>query len=122
MASAPTHAPHAHSPRLYYIVFGALLLLTASTVAASYVELGAWHTPVGMIIALAKATLIVLIFMHGLESGRLVWMVLAAAFLFLAILYAFTLADYATRRIDDGVRDPGARSSLNTAGPTCDEV
>ena len=112
MSSEPAHAPHAHSPRLYYIVFGALLLLTASTVAASYVDLGVWHTPVGMIIASTKATLIVLIFMHGMESGRLVWMVIAAAVLFLAILYAFTMADYATRPFDEGVRNPGARSAI----------
>ena len=61
---------------------------------------------------MTKAVLIVLFFMHALESGRLVWMVIAVSILFLVILWAFTFSDYTTRRMDDGIRDPGGRSSL----------
>ena len=111
--SAEPAPNHPTSPRTYYLVFAALILLTALTATTALLDLGAWHTPIGMAIAATKATLIVLIFMHGLESSRLVWMVIVTALLFLAIMYAFTFSDYATRRMDDGVRDPGgARSSL----------
>lgn len=119
MAANPVEAAHPHptSPRTYYLVFAALILLTASTALAAVAPLKdwgleAWHTPIGMAIAAAKAALIVLFFMHGLESGKLVWMVIAVALLFLAILYGLTFADYGTRRLDEGVRDPGPRSSL----------
>ena len=105
-------AHHPISPRTYYLVFAALILLTALTATTSLLDLGEWHTPIGMAIAVTKAALIVLFFMHGLESGRLVWMVIAVSILFLAILWAFTFSDYATRRMDDGIRDPGGRSSL----------
>ena len=106
MATEPTHAPHAHSPLGYYLVFAALIVLTATTVAASYIPLGEFHTTVAMLIAATKATLIVLIFMHGLESGRLVWMVITISLLFLLVMWGFTYADYATRGMDAGVRDP----------------
>ena len=109
--------PGRHSPLPYFVVFAALILLTASTVAASLVDLGEWHTPVGLLIAATKATLIVLFFMHGLESGRLVWMVLAVALLFFAIMYALTFADFATRGMDDGIRDPGGRAALTVPAP-----
>ncbi len=101
--SAEPAPHHPTSPRTYYVVFAALILLTASTAIAAVVPLKdwgleAWHTPIGMAIAAIKATLIVLIFMHGLESGRLVWMVIAVALLCLAIMFAFTFSDYATAR------------------------
>jgi cytochrome c oxidase subunit 4 len=104
---------HAHSPRLYYLVFAGLILLTAATTGAAYVPLGEWHTPIGILIAVAKGTLIVLFFMHALESGRLVWMVLAVALLFLGLMFAFTFADFATRRMDAAIRDPAPPARLS---------
>ena len=50
-----------------------------------------------MVIALAKAIMIVLIFMHVRYSERLVWVFSGAAFLWLLILIALTLNDYFTR-------------------------
>jgi cytochrome c oxidase subunit IV len=109
MASQP-HA-HATSLRTYLLVWGALILLTLLTVWSSSLELGAWHTPLGLVIAAVKGTLIVLIFMHALEGGRLVWIMIAMVMLFLAILFGFIFCDYATRRMDDAVRDPAPLSA-----------
>jgi cytochrome c oxidase subunit 4 len=55
------------------------------------------HFPVAMTIAVAKAVLIVLFFMHLLYSHRLMMVVSVAAFLWLAIMLALTLSDYRSR-------------------------
>ena len=105
--------PHAHhsSTRTYLMIWAALIILTLTTVGAAALPLKewgleAWHTPIGLAIAVAKAVLIVLFFMHALESGRLVWMVIAVVVLFLAIMWSFTLADFASRGLDAAIRDP----------------
>jgi cytochrome c oxidase subunit 4 len=108
--SAEPHARHT-SLGTYLLIWAALIVLTLTTVGLTYVDLGEWHTPVGVAIAVLKATLIVLFFMHALESGRLVWMVIAVVVLFLAILWSFTLADFATRSIDSAIRDPASRAA-----------
>ena len=110
MAAEP-HPHHASSMRTYLLVWAALIVLTLSTVGLTYLDLGEWHTPVGLLIAVTKAVLIVLFFMHALESGKLVWMVISVAVLFLAILYSLTFADVATRALDDAVRDPAPHSA-----------
>ena len=88
---------HVVSLRTYLLVFGGLLALTATTVGVSFVELGPWHVLVALLIATAKATLVVLFFMHALHSSRLVWMVIVSAVLFLGILLSQTFADYVSR-------------------------
>ncbi len=90
-------AEHVMPRRTYLLIFGALLLLTALTVAASQLELGSWHLAVGLTIAMAKALLVVLFFMHVLHSGRLIWLVIGAALFWLGIMLALTLTDYSTR-------------------------
>jgi cytochrome c oxidase subunit 4 len=78
-------------------VFVALLVLLFATVGAAYLPLGDLHFPVAMTIAVAKAVLIVLFFMHLLYSHRLMMVVSAAGFVWLAIMLAFTLSDYLSR-------------------------
>src|SRR5947209_7701314 len=91
---------HAHGPtvRAYLIVFASLLLLTGLTAGAAFVPMPeAWHTPVALAIAAAKATLVLLFFMHLLYSPRLNWLVAFGSLLWLAIMLALTFADYLTR-------------------------
>ncbi len=100
--SKPDHQPHAPehhiaSLGMYFGVFIALLILTFITVAVSRVDLGALNTPVAMLIAIVKAALVILFFMHVLQSTRLSWVVVISAFLWLAILFVLTFADYLTR-------------------------
>jgi len=52
----PVGAEHGPSVKSYLVVFVALLALTGLTTAAAYAEMpAAWHTPVALAIAAAKA-------------------------------------------------------------------
>ena len=83
--------------RVYYTIFATLIALTAVTVAVSYVDLGPLNALVAMTIACVKATLVVMYFMHARYGSRLIWVALGAGVLWLAILIALTMGDYATR-------------------------
>ena len=52
---------------------------------------------VGLTIAVCKAVLVALFFMHLLSSSRLTWIVLVGGLFWLGILMVLTLADYLTR-------------------------
>ena len=93
------HAPEHHiaSLGMYFGVFIALLILTVVTVAVSRVDLGAMNTLVAMAVAVVKAALVILFFMHVIQSTRLTWVVILAAVLWLAVLFVLTFADYLTR-------------------------
>ena len=84
--------------RIYITIFMVLLVGTALTVAAAFVDFP-WrlNTIVALTIATIKATFVVLYFMHVRYSTRLVWVILAAALFWMAILFAFTFSDYLTR-------------------------
>jgi cytochrome c oxidase subunit IV len=84
--------------RAYLVVFIALLALTATTTVVAFIDLGApWNTAVALAIAIVKALLVILFFMHVLHSRPLTWVFVGAGFFWLTILFTFTLADYATR-------------------------
>jgi cytochrome c oxidase subunit 4 len=85
--------------RTYYRVFAALIALTLLTVAISFVELGAWHTTVGVLIGVVKASLVGLFFMHLLHSSKASWLAVLAGLFWLAILMGLTLTDYLTRQV-----------------------
>ena len=89
---------HIVSVRVYITIFLALLVGTALTVIAAFFDFP-WrlNTIVALTIAVAKATLVVLYFMHVRYSARLVWVIVASALFWMAILFAFTFSDYFTR-------------------------
>jgi cytochrome c oxidase subunit 4 len=83
------------APRTYVVVCGLLIMLTFLTVGVSFVPLaGIWHIVIGLIIAICKASLVVLFFMHVLVSPRLTWVIIAVACFWLGILFVLTLNDY----------------------------
>jgi cytochrome c oxidase subunit 4 len=88
---------HVTSLRTYTTIFVILIALTLLTVVTALQPLGHWHTPVALGIAFAKAVLVFLFFMHLLHSPKLVWLVAGGTMLWLAIMFALTLADYWTR-------------------------
>lgn len=94
-ATQPTH--HVVSIGTYLMVYLALLILLGATVGAYYVNLGFWSIALGVTIAVIKAVLILLYFMHVRFSSRLVWIFAVAGFVWLAILIGLTLNDYVTR-------------------------
>ncbi len=83
--------------KTYTIVLVALLVLTATTCAVSFVDMGKINAVVAVAIAFAKASMVALIFMHLRYSRRLMWVVAAAGLFWLGILIALTLSDYLTR-------------------------
>src|SRR5262244_2170784 len=89
---------HIVQPRVYVVIFLALLLGTGLTVIAAFYDFpGPLNAVVALTIAVVKATLVVLYFMHVRYSGRLIWLVILSALFWLAIMFAITLSDYWTR-------------------------
>jgi cytochrome c oxidase subunit 4 len=82
---------------MYYGIFAALMVLTGVTVAVAFVPLGAFNFPVAISIAITKATLVILFFMHAKYSSTLTKLFVGTAFFFLAILLGLTLTDYLSR-------------------------
>ena len=81
----------------YLIIFGALMILTATTVWAAFQHLGEFNDLVAMAIAITKACLVVLFFMQVRHASRLVKLTVFAGFVWLVILFGITLTDYFTR-------------------------
>jgi cytochrome c oxidase subunit 4 len=91
-------APHHQAPLMaYFLVFGALMVLTVLTVWVSRIDLGALNTAVAMAIAIVKALVVILWFMHVIHSPRLTWIVVISSFLWLGVLFVLTFSDYLTR-------------------------
>jgi len=89
---------HIVQPRVYIVVFLALLVGTVLTAYVAFFNFpGPLNAVVALTIAVIKATLVVLYFMHVRYSSRLVWLVISAALFWLAIMFALTISDYSTR-------------------------
>jgi cytochrome c oxidase subunit 4 len=100
---------HIVSRKIYFAIFGALMVFTALTVFAAFVDLdhvfhGA-NTVVALTIAVIKATLVVLFFMHVRYSTRLTWVIVVAGIFWLGIMFVLTASDYLTR--PNGLTPPG---------------
>jgi len=89
---------HIVSLKVYFTIFIALMVGTALTVWAGLQDFpGPLNVIVALTIAVVKATLVVLYFMHVRYSSRLIWVVFASALFWLGILFALTFGDYWTR-------------------------
>ena len=88
---------HVTPIRVYLVVFAILMVGTAVTVWAAFIDMGPLNDVVAMAIAVTKATFVVLYFMHVRHSTRLTKITVVAGFLWLAILVGLLLSDYFTR-------------------------
>lgn len=88
---------HVVSWKVYLGVFLALCVLTVITVAVTGHDLGPFNLIVALAVAVTKATLVVLYFMHARYSPRLTGVVIASSLAFLVILVFLLLTDYLTR-------------------------
>ena len=88
---------HIVSTRVYYGIFAALMICTYVTVQVAFFDLGPLNTVVALTIAVFKAVLVVLFFMHVKYSTRLTWVVVVSGVFWLGILLALTMTDYLTR-------------------------
>jgi cytochrome c oxidase subunit IV len=93
----PEYEEHVVPKTTYLAVFGALMALTLGTVAVAFVDLGRFNVVVALAIAIFKATLVVLFFMHLKYSPTLNKLVAVAAIVWLLMLLLITLSDYLTR-------------------------
>jgi len=89
--------PHIAPKSMYYMVFLALVAGTILTYLAARVDMGPLNNIVMLTIACAKATLVVLFFMHLRWSTRLTWLVAISGFFWLLIMFSITMSDYGTR-------------------------
>ena len=97
MSQHQPHQTHIVPLRIYYRVFLTLLAMTALTVAVAYVDLDWGNTPIALGIALFKATIVILFFMHMRYNTPVMWLFAAAGFFWLLILLVLTMQDYYTR-------------------------
>ena len=89
---------HISPKSTYYAIFAALMVLTAITVAVAFVNLGSFNFPVAIGIAITKATLVILFFMHVKYSSRLTKLFVGTAFFFLVDpVRSLTMTDYLSR-------------------------
>jgi cytochrome c oxidase subunit 4 len=88
---------HVVPVRVYLAVFAALMVFTAVTVAAAFVDLGALNNVVMLAIAVVKATLVVMFFMHVRYSTRLIPVVVFGGVFFLLVMFGITMSDYVSR-------------------------
>ena len=90
--------------KTYYTIFGALMVLLLITVAAADFDGANYGVPwlniiVALSIAIAKAVLIVMYFMHVKYSSNLVKIFAVTAYFFLIIMFGMTYADYFSRHM-----------------------
>jgi cytochrome c oxidase subunit 4 len=108
---------HVSPVRTYIAIFGALMVLTAITVAVAFVHLGSLNFPVALAIAITKATLVILFFMHVKYSSRLTKLICGTAFFFLLILFGLTMTDYLSRGWFTSPRGSAGAGTQVTVGP-----
>jgi cytochrome c oxidase subunit IV len=95
MAEHTTH--HIVPKSLYYLIFLALMVGTALTWWVATIDLGVMNNVIMLTIAVTKATLVVLFFMHVKYSSKLTKLVVSSSVFFLLILLVLTLNDYLAR-------------------------
>jgi cytochrome c oxidase subunit 4 len=85
------------SPSLYAVILGALVVGTVLTWSIARINLGIWNPVVALTIAVIKAVLVILFFMHVRYSSKLTKVTVAAGFFWLLILISLSLSDYISR-------------------------
>ena len=88
---------HIVPAKVYVLVFLALMVGTAITTAAAFVDLGVFNGIVALTIAMTKAVLVILFFMHIKYSSKMMKVTIVSAVAFLLILLALTMTDYISR-------------------------
>ncbi|QDU35045.1 hypothetical protein KS4_31220 [Poriferisphaera corsica] len=84
---------HAVPLRILFAVFAALIILTFLTVGVTKVDLGGLNIWIALGVAVAKAILVALYFMHLRWDSPYNSLILAVAFVFVGIFIGFALKD-----------------------------
>jgi len=88
---------HIGSMPMYFAVFASLLVGTLVTWAVSFVNMGFLNTPVALLIAVTKASLVVMFFMGVRWNNALTKVVAVSGFVWLMILFGLGMSDYVSR-------------------------
>jgi cytochrome c oxidase subunit 4 len=83
--------------RAALLTYVGLLLLLTITVASTFVPLGVGNSLINLAVAVAKAALISMVFMHLRRSGLLVSLTVVVLLFWICLMYGLTLSDYFTR-------------------------
>ena len=94
---AQLHQHHVATVGTFTTTLLALLVLTVLTVAISRFDFGGFNMVFAMMIAAMKAALVITFFMHLKWDTAINNIVFLSSFIFLSLLFVFTLADFATR-------------------------
>jgi cytochrome c oxidase subunit 4 len=71
----------------------ALLVLTVVTVAVRYIDVGEFNLPIALFVAVIKATIVILVFMHLRWDRPFNLLVMIGSVLFVLLMMAFTMMD-----------------------------
>lgn len=93
--SDTTH--HIVSYRTYGLILLLLLILTGISVAVTQIELTKWSTAVALLLACAKSSVVLAIFMHLKFDQRIFRVMVGFIFLLFAAVIIVTFLDYAFR-------------------------
>ena len=97
--------------KVYYRIWLALLALLLLTWGLAQINLGPFNIVAMLIIAMLKTVLVIMFFMHVKYSPRLIWVFVAAGFIWLLIMIDLTLSDYLTRgAVPARMTPPAARA------------
>lgn len=88
---------HVVSLKTYLLVWLALLILLLITWGSAYLSLGPFNFVINILVAIGKAFLVLVFFMHVKYARPPTRIFVAAGFFWLFILFGLTLSDYATR-------------------------
>ena len=79
--------------RIYFMVFGALMVLTITTVFAGYVSfpIGVGIT-IALIIASVKGSLVAAYFMHLSNEQRIIYWILTLTFVLLTVMFVLFIS------------------------------
>lgn len=90
-------ANHVVPVKTYLYVWAGLMILLALTIVFDFMDLGWGNTAIAFGIAVTKALLVAVFFMHLYYDERLTWVFAFAGVLWLIILVSYSLTDYVTR-------------------------
>jgi cytochrome c oxidase subunit 4 len=83
--------------RAYLLVWAALIALLLLTLGSAYLKLGWLNGPINLAIALVKALLVMIFFMHLRSGHHMLRIVAAAGFFWLVILIGLAFTDILAR-------------------------
>jgi cytochrome c oxidase subunit IV len=97
MSTPVSHEHHVVGPKIYLLILAILLIMTAVTTGAAFINMGVFSPIVALGIACFKAVMVILFFMHIRYSSKVMMLTVGAGFFTFLVLITMTLCDYISR-------------------------